>query len=167
MALLATMVVPFEQAPGQDITRLVGQPIASKLLAAGDRDSVTLWDTATGEERASLSGHLRDVEDLAFSPDGTRLASTGWSLKLWDLRAVLQPWADEGHFYEVTAVAYSPDGMTLASKLWSVPAWKEITFYKSASDGFTSVAFSPDGRTLAAGHRDTSIVVWDLKRTLR
>jgi WD40 repeat protein len=34
-----------------------------------------LWDVATGELRATLSGHDSSVHGVAFSPDGQTLAS--------------------------------------------------------------------------------------------
>jgi WD40 repeat protein len=48
-----------------------------KTLATGHGDStIRLWDCATGAERALLTGHDRDVCDLAFSADGRTLLSS-------------------------------------------------------------------------------------------
>ena len=46
-----------------------------------------LWDLATGQEKASLLGHTDLVLALAYSPDGTMLASAGFggAIKLWDV----------------------------------------------------------------------------------
>jgi WD40 repeat protein len=46
-----------------------------------------LWNTATGQERATLKGHSGAVNALTWSPDGRTLASVGmdWTLKLWDV----------------------------------------------------------------------------------
>ena len=45
-----------------------------------------LWDAASGECTATLSGHSDDVNSCAFSPAGDRLVSASWdnTLKLWD-----------------------------------------------------------------------------------
>jgi WD40 repeat protein len=73
--------------------------------------SVTLWDAATGAKLRECSGHTEAVEVVAFSPDGTRLASGGNdnALRLWDWRSgsnVLNlPFP--ATVYEV---AWSPDG---------------------------------------------------------
>jgi WD40 repeat protein len=47
-----------------------------KLLASGDTDhAVCLWDAGTGKEVARFGGHEGSVYSVAFSPDGSTLAS--------------------------------------------------------------------------------------------
>jgi WD40 repeat protein len=53
-----------------------------------DKVSIRLWDIATGENIATFWSHPTDIQSLAFSPDGTLLASgslDGTSL-LWDMK---------------------------------------------------------------------------------
>ena len=48
-----------------------------KVLASGGLDRhIYLWDTKTWKARGPLKGHPGDVTTVAFSPDGTRLASS-------------------------------------------------------------------------------------------
>ena len=76
-----------------------------------------LWDVATGESLATWRGHTDIVRALAFSPDGTRLA-TGCAdntIRLWDIATGTEVAELRGHRAYVPAVAFSPDGARLAS----------------------------------------------------
>ena len=54
---------------------------------------IKLWNTATGENVATFEGHLTHILSLAFSPDGTLLASGGYDgiILLWDTKSVISP----------------------------------------------------------------------------
>ena len=59
------------------------------MLAAGGHDgTVKLWDVATREKVATLSGHGFPVISVSFSSDGTMLASGSEdaTVKLWNLK---------------------------------------------------------------------------------
>ena len=53
---------------------------------------VWLWDIRAGKNIATFLGHPTDIQCLAFSPDGTLLASGGFDgvIYLWDLKPYLQ-----------------------------------------------------------------------------
>ena len=56
-----------------------------------DKMSIRLWEVATGENIVTFWGHPTDVQDLAFSPDGTLLASGSFdgTILLWDMKPYL------------------------------------------------------------------------------
>jgi WD40 repeat protein len=92
-----------------------------RTLATGSRDGTArLWDVATYQPLATLTGHIAKIAEVtavAFSPDGRTLAtaSADHTVKLWDV-ASHQPLATlTGHTNNVTAVAFSPDGRMLAT----------------------------------------------------
>lgn len=57
-----------------------------------DKMSIRLWDVATGDNIATFWGHPTDIQDLAFSPDSTLLASASFdgTILLWDVKPYLQ-----------------------------------------------------------------------------
>ena len=56
-----------------------------------DKVSIRLWNIATGENIATFWSHSSDIQSLAFSPDGTLLASGSFdgTILLWDMKPYL------------------------------------------------------------------------------
>tara|TARA_R110002096_G_scaffold26518_7_gene81765 strand:+ start:3375 stop:8057 length:4683 start_codon:yes stop_codon:yes gene_type:complete len=118
-----------------------------------------------------LSGHVSSVNSVAWSPDGTRLASTSddGTIRLWDAAsgaAIGEPLT--GHSFWVKSVAWSPDGTRLVSgsvddtiRLWNAASGTAIGEPLTGHFWVMSVAWSPDGRQLASASRDNTIRLWD------
>jgi hypothetical protein len=108
---------------------------------------------------------------MAFSPDGTRLASGSFdkTVRVWDAQTGQELHTFRGHNNWVTTVAFSPDGTRLVSggvdhtvKVWDVASGQELRTFRHESLVGT-VAFSPDGMRLASGS-DGTVRVWDATR---
>ncbi len=118
---------------------------------------------------AVLEGHGAWVGSVAFSPDGTTLASgsSDGTAKLWDVASQEEIATLYPHGYQVSSVDFSPDGTILAGTagsdimLWDVASGEVIATISGDHYGLRSVVFSPDGTTLAAARRGT-IVLWDV-----
>ncbi|MGH7121879.1 MAG: WD40 repeat domain-containing protein, partial [Acetobacteraceae bacterium] len=90
-----------------------------------------VWDTEAGVELHALMGHAAAITGLAFTPDGTRLASSSEDLtiKLWDPALGQEVLTLRGGTQPTEAITFSPDGLTLAAvsldqmiRLWSAAA---------------------------------------------
>ena len=129
-----------------------------------------LWDAVTGQHKATLTGHTRIVDSVAFSPDGQTLASgsNDHTVRLWDAKTGQHKDTLTGHMGHVDSVVFSPDGETLASGSWdgTVRLWDAKTGqHKDTLTGHTgwvySVAFSPDSNAIASGSDDRTVRLWD------
>jgi WD40 repeat protein/tetratricopeptide (TPR) repeat protein len=124
----------------------------------------------TGKEILTLRGHANAVTSVAWSPEGTQLASGSWdgTVKLWDTATGEPRLTLRGHKWGVWSVAWSPDGRQLASasadatgKVWNVATEEEPLTLRGHNSRVFSVAFSPDQGRLASASQDRTVKVWD------
>lgn len=107
-------------------------PDGRSALTVDSGDRAWLWNTETGRLLAALAKATQKSHTaMAFSPDGTRIASAGDELRLYDAVTGQSLLSLDGSGSEraevMTAIAFSPDGKLLASgtqsgalKLWDV-----------------------------------------------
>jgi WD40 repeat protein len=131
----------------------------SKRLASATERAVKVWDAQTGQELLDFKGHTHTVLSVAFSPDGTRLASgdADGMVKVWDAQTGQEPLSFKAHTDRVYIVAFSPDGKRLASasedrtvKVWDATTSPEPRRFSEYTGVVSGVAFSPDGKRLAS-----------------
>ncbi|MCG8622410.1 MAG: hypothetical protein MJE68_10500, partial [Proteobacteria bacterium] len=176
----------------KDVSKLEGHPdslghlvevyaFTHDRVAGGKRDGkIRLWDTTTGKKLTTFSGHAVENQDpsldtfvlaLAFSPDGTRLASgsTDTTVRLWDTFTTnKEPITLRKHTGWINVLTFSPDGKMLASgstdktvQLWNAATGEHLATLTGHLTGIAALTFSPDGNTLASGSTDGTIRFWD------
>jgi WD40 repeat protein len=117
-----------------------------------------------------LEGHTGYVLSVAFSLDGTRVASgsSDNTIRLWDSKTGREATHMSGHTDWIRSVVFSPDGMHIASgsddktvRLWDTQTGYQVIQMDRHTDVINSVAFSPYGMHIASGSDDKTIRLWD------
>ncbi len=145
-----------------------------RLLAAGDVNSISLWNIEDGELRNKLSGHRNYVWGLAFNPKERALASASddGTIKLWGYTDNSLPVTLQGHTGGVRAVAFSPSNNNILAssssdgtiKMWNVSSGKTLATLQGHTNNVWAIAFSPDGKLIASGGLDATVRLWDAKK---
>jgi WD40 repeat protein len=142
-----------------------------KYFATGSLDATAkLWDTATGKELLTLSGHEIGVRDIVFSPDGNLIATGGFdgTARIWDATTGAELLKITGHEGIVPGVAFNPDGTQLATastdgtaKIWEVKTGELLFTLTGHTSGVVDIAYSPDGQRIATASSDATAKIWD------
>jgi WD40 repeat protein len=139
-----------------------------KTVATGSEDhTARLWNLATWAPIGPPLEHDDFVPIVAFSPDGTRLATgTVKAVRFWD--AASGRLIDSRPFPQrVSAAAYSPDGTRMivcgpsVTLLWDLKSGKSLGPLTEKPPGVHAVAFSPDGRLILTGSGNGEARLWN------
>jgi WD40 repeat protein len=131
--------------------------------------AIAATNAATIVQLARWDEHTGDVQSVAFSPDGTLLASSSAdnTIQLRLAHNGLPLRTLEGHTDMIKSVAFAPDGSKIASgsadntvKLWAVESGTLLRTLPEHPDNVEQVAFAPDGKTLASASADGAARLW-------
>jgi WD40 repeat protein len=143
------------------------------LAAAGDDNTVRLWEVASGREVRRLEGHFYAVRSMAFSPEGRWLASaSSESVRLWEVASGQEVPRPMESLLGLEFLTFSPDGRLGASErwdgqgvqLWEVASGQEVRQLAGDMEWTDWLeargALSRDGRRLAFGSTDGTVRLW-------
>ena len=136
--------------------------------SGGEAPAVSVWNLRSGREAFSLS-HVGTVGGVAFSPDGSFLASAGQDriIRVWDARDGRSLGAMKGPTQWVGRVAVSPD-CQLGRRFGRIADRQSLGLRRGAAGrGLRGFSFAhtarlrPDGRRLALAVEDLGPVLVD------
>jgi WD40 repeat protein len=168
-------------ADGQQLaTGLSGSSWSSGPLFTSWSPSVVLWDVSTGKPRGTMCPASRELNLLAMSPDGRRLAAVmaGPLVRILDVatrREIIsfKPAASRwiGPARPITALAFAADGSRLAitsedrvTRVWNVQNGQLVHTLTGDTGIVRTVVFSADGQRITAigsEGMDVRLRVWD------
>jgi WD40 repeat protein len=167
----------------EPVTNICFSPDSGLVAIGTAGGKIHVMDLKGNCEVASWQAHDRRIDwgewmvgALAFSPDGSRLASGGgwgcvkFNVIVWDWRNGRELGCHPAHRSQVHQVEFSPDGTKLAACSGDV-AFREILLseaetgqclqeFKGHSGSVFAIGFSPDGRDLVSGSWDETIRLW-------
>jgi WD40 repeat protein/tRNA A-37 threonylcarbamoyl transferase component Bud32 len=141
---------------------------------------VRLWDVERGAEVHRYTGHTSRITALAYTTDGSLLASAshdGTVRLLAGDNTAEEKLVFREHAFPVSAVAFSPDGHLVASAAGRLQAKRpeegEVLLWRAATGEVvhrlkghvrrpTTVAFNPSGTRLATSGWDGEVMLWDV-----
>ncbi len=157
-----------------DVSGLVFSPDDSQIATRtsgptfGRRQSVRLWDAATGNETAQLQ-HRHIVDSVSFSPDSARIATVSredTTVRLWD-PSTGRELAQLRHGSSVDRAVFSPDSTRIIvlsynrkASLWDAVAGRAFTRIQHGGP-IVATKFSPDGARLVTFGTEGTTLLWD------
>jgi WD40 repeat protein len=143
-----------------------------KLIAAahriGDSRKIEIWETASGKSVRSFNDMDRNIQYLAFSPDGQMLAASTVrypdNIRIWDLKTgtELPALKAQTQTSARTVFAFTRDSKALALltslneiKLVDLNTRKELRVFQTPGGTLTSLLFNHNGKLLAGAFGKT------------
>lgn len=174
----------WEVETGQVITRWTGhsEGVVSvcwsgdgERVMSGSRDgTVREWKGETILEPIS-TGH-ESVLAVAYSPDSTRIATSGYnlqeSIKIWDgktgelVHSIKLP-------FTVHSLAWTSDNNKLISgsyrsiRIFNTATWEQTAILEGHDNQVNAISLSKSGRLLASASRDKTARLWNLDTNLQ
>ncbi|HZF12830.1 MAG TPA: WD40 repeat domain-containing protein, partial [Thermoanaerobaculia bacterium] len=129
-----------------------------------------IWNAATGQLIATLTGHTAPVGVASFSPAGTRVVTASWdqTARIWNAATGQLIATLTGHTAEIGDASFSPDGTRVVTassdqtaRIWNDAATSQpIATLMGHLAEVNDASFSPDGTRVVTASRDQTARIW-------
>jgi hypothetical protein len=152
---------------GCDLTNAEFSPNGKYVVTVSADQTAKVWDIATDQEIATLTGHGVTVTSALFSPNGVRIVtiSNDQTARVWDAMTGNILVTYEGG---VTGVRFSPDGSCIVTassdqtaRVWDASTGKNIATTEGIEGGVMCAQFSLEDKLIVTVSRDQTAQVWD------
>jgi WD40 repeat protein len=153
---------PTAEADEAETSETAAETSAGSGEAVDPASIITTSNLSQLQEVFTLQGHTGEVVEIAFSPDGSLLASasTDNNVMVWNTEDGSLLYTLEGHTDTVLSLAFSPDGELLLSgsrdrtvKKWQMSDGSLLdTISRIHALRAMELAFSPDGSLFAVAN---------------
>jgi WD40 repeat protein len=147
----------------------------SKVLCAVGQ-SITLWDTNTGNIIHTFHVDMSYINFICFSPNEHMILLGGYGgehqlakLQLWNTNTCQYICSFDGHKKEIMTACFHPDGTKVLSgsqdetvKLWDIATGNCIRTFEGHEHNVVSVSFHPDGSKILSASSDNTVKLWDI-----
>jgi WD40 repeat protein/DNA-binding SARP family transcriptional activator len=155
------------------VTDVAFGPFSPRLASIAEDGTARVWDISplAGREASGwMDENGLPYLDVAYNPDGTRLAVAGGAQagEIWNLMNGERALTLRGLTRDLGALAFSPDGQRVGvangeatARIWDLPSGQALFTLAGHSGPVTGLAFSPDGKLLATVAMDGRLKVWE------
>jgi WD40 repeat protein len=150
------------------IWKKVPKPISSNCLIRIKQLSESYLP---GTLQTTIIGNTNGVNNVSWSPDGSRIATAGFDGKIiiWDAINGTKIHTLSGHNDKVLYVSWSPDGSRVATasidktaRIWDAASGSSLHTL-THSYGVNAISWSPDGTRVATASDDSTAKIWDIE----
>lgn len=153
-----------------DAAAKVDGKIRERLVSASEDNTLYLWEPEVSQKPiARMLGHQKQVNHVAFSPDGVYVASAAFDnhVKIWNSQDGKFVHTLKGHVGPVFQVCFSADSRLLVSassdttlKVWDTRKGVLSRDLPGHQGRVFAVGWSPDGEKVGSGGEDKAVKLW-------